>query len=413
MPTQPTLFQAALSVTDVTRYLRQVLESDPVLQDVWVTGEISNLSRPSSGHVYFTLKDASAALRSVIWRSTMLKLRGVDLQNGLAVEAHGQVSLYERDGTYQLYVDTLRPAGEGRLYQEFIRLKARLEAEGLFAEERKRPLPGRPRRIGIVTSPTGAALQDMLNTLRRRYPLAEVLVAPAAVQGAEAPDEIVRGLLALNRQTGVDVILVARGGGSLEDLWAFNDEGVVRAIVASHAPVISGIGHETDFTLADFAADRRAPTPTGAAVLATPDIADLQAAVRRVLERLFVAMDDQLGACQNQFSGLNARLGRASPAWRLRNERQRLDELQLRLTRAMTGHLQLSHAHQQTLAARLKALSPLAVFQRGYALVQNAAGQVLRQAAGVAAGDVIQVQMIDGTLSAGVQSVELRTPDPK
>ena len=285
---QPSLFRTSLTVTDLTRYLRQVLESDPVLQDVWVNGEISNLSRPSSGHIYFTLKDAGAALKCVIWRSTMLKLR-IDLQSGMAVEAHGQVSLYERDGAYQLYVDAVRPAGEGRLYQEFMRLKARLEAEGLFDEERKRSLPERPRRIGIVTSPTGAALQDMLNTLQRRYPLAEVLVAGAAVQGVEAPPEIVRGIRALNRLPGVDVILVARGGGSLEDLWAFNDERVVRAIVASRVPVVSGVGHETDFTLADFAADRRAPTPTGAAVMVTPDVADLKITLNRQQERLNTA----------------------------------------------------------------------------------------------------------------------------
>ena len=220
---QPGLFNRSLSVSDLTRYLRELLESDEILRDIWVVGEISNLSRPSSGHVYLTLKDAGAALRCVIWRSTMLRLP-VNLSNGQAVEAHGQIGVYERDGAYQLYIDVVRPAGEGKLYQEFLRLKARLESEGLFDEERKRALPERPHRIGIVTSPTGAALQDMLNTLQRRYPLAEVVLAPAAVQGDNAPGEIVRGIGALNRLGDVDVILVARGGGSLEDLWAFNDE---------------------------------------------------------------------------------------------------------------------------------------------------------------------------------------------
>lgn len=257
---QPELFRpSSLTVSQLTLYLRELLESDPVLMDVWVEGEISNLSRPSSGHIYFTLKDAAAALRCVIWRTTATRLR-VDLQNGLAVAAHGRISLYERDGTYQLYIDQLRPAGEGWLYQEFMRLKARLEEEGLFAPERKRPLPEWPARIGIVTSPTGAALQDMLNTLRRRFPLAEVILAPCAVQGDEAPPEIVRALEQLNRLSPApDVILLARGGGSLEDLWAFNDERVVRAVAASVVPVITGVGHETDFTLSDFAADQRAP----------------------------------------------------------------------------------------------------------------------------------------------------------
>jgi exodeoxyribonuclease VII large subunit len=250
----------ARSVSDVTRYLRDLFDSDDILRDVWVQGEISNFTRAASGHIYMTLKDAGAALRCVIWRTTAQRLQ-VAMQNGLAVEAHGAISIYERDGAYQLYIDALRPAGEGLLYQEFLRLKARLEAEGLFDEARKRPIPTFPRRIGLVTSPTGAALQDMLNTLRHRYPLAEVILAPSAVQGLEAPAELVRAIGALNRGTPPDVIILARGGGSLEDLWAFNDESVVRAVASSQAPIITGVGHETDFTLADFAADLRAPTP--------------------------------------------------------------------------------------------------------------------------------------------------------
>ena len=220
---QPELFRpTSLTVSALTGYLRELLESDPVLVDVWVEGEISNLSRPTSGHIYFTLKDETAALRCVIWRAQAMRLRG-NLQNGIAVAAHGRISLYERDGTYQLYIDQLRPVGEGWLFQEFLRLKAQLEAEGLFDPDRKRPLPEMPQRIGIVTSPTGAALQDTLNTLRRRYPLAEVILAPCAVQGDEAPGQILAALAGLNRLTPPpDVILMGRGGGSLEDLWAFN-----------------------------------------------------------------------------------------------------------------------------------------------------------------------------------------------
>ncbi len=401
------LISRALSVTDLTHYLRQLLESDEILRDVWVIGEISNLSRPSSGHVYLTLKDSGASLRCVIWKSTMLRLR-VELQNGLAVEAHGQISLYERDGQYQLYIDALRPAGEGRLYQEFIRLKARLEAEGLFAEERKRPLPERPRKIGIVTSPTGAALQDMLNTLRRRYPLAQVVLAPAAVQGEEAPAEIVRGLAALNRLAGVDVILVARGGGSLEDLWAFNDERVVRAIASSKLPVISGVGHETDFTLADFAADRRAPTPTGAAVLATPDVADVKAGLRLLTLRLATSAQLVLDNSRNQLDSLAARLGRASPAWRVSNNQQQLDLQQARLGRAAAAFLQLRRVRQETLTAHLAALNPLAVLQRGYAIVRAADGTVIRRAAQLSAGQQIQLRLADGQADATISSIELK-----
>ena len=257
---QGSLFASiSLSVSDVTHYLRELMDSDDLLRDVWVTGEISNYSQPASGHVYFTLKDQNAALKCVMWKPQAMRLR-FPMQSGMAIEAHGAISIYEQGGQYQLYVDTIRPAGEGTLYQEFNRLKAQLEAEGLFDSQRKRMLPEAPAMIGIVTSPTGAALQDMLNTLRRRYPLAEVVVAPAAVQGDAAPKEIVAALKRLNSVSGLEVILLARGGGSLEDLWAFNDERVVRAVASSRTPVISGVGHETDFTLSDFAADLRAPT---------------------------------------------------------------------------------------------------------------------------------------------------------
>ena len=267
---QPALFEVSprWTVTDLTRHLRQLLETDLDLQDVWVQGEISNLSRPASGHVYFTLKDSGAALRCVMWKSDAARLR-FPPQDGSAVEAHGRIGIYEVSGQYQLYADNLRPLGEGVLYQEFLRLKALLETEGLFDLSRKRPIPELPHRIGIVTSPTGAALRDMLQTLQRRMPLAEVILAPTPVQGDEAPPALVSAIQMLNRMAAPDVILVGRGGGSMEDLWAFNDERVVRAVTRSQAPVISGVGHETDFTLVDFAADLRAPTPTAAAELAT------------------------------------------------------------------------------------------------------------------------------------------------
>ncbi len=404
---QPGLFNRSLSVSDMTRYLRELLESDEILRDVWITGEISNLSRPSSGHVYLTLKDAGAALRCVIWRSTMLRL-AVNLNNGLAVEAHGQIGVYERDGTYQLYIDALRPAGEGRLYQEFLRLKARLESEGLFDEGRKRGLPERPRQIGIVTSPTGAALQDMLNTLRRRYPLAEVVLAPAAVQGDNAPGEIVRGIAALNRVGGIDVILVARGGGSLEDLWAFNDEAVVRAVAASAVPVVSGVGHETDFTLSDFAADKRAPTPTGAAVIVTPDVADLRSNLNDLQNRLETAGEDAMETARLRLDEFARRLERASPDWRVRNERQRMDEIGSRLGRATAGSLLLRRAHQTGAIARLTALNPRAVLQRGYAIVHTADGTLLRRAAQMETGQNITLTMVDGEAGARVERVEIR-----
>jgi exodeoxyribonuclease VII large subunit len=377
------------------------MESDDVLQDVWVEGEVSNLARPVSGHIYFSIKDASASLKCVIWKSNALRIK-VALQNGMAVEAHGYISVYEPAGQYQLYVDTLRPAGEGYLYQEFVRLKARLEEEGLFAAERKRPIPARPRRIGIVTSATGAALQDMFNTLRRRYPLAEVVLAPAAVQGTEAPPELVAALRALNAYGDVDVILIGRGGGSLEDLWAFNDERVVRAVAASRVPVIAGVGHETDFTLTDFAADLRAPTPTGAAVQATPDIADLKFELQAAQNRLASALEDRVSYERSALEGLMQRLQGISPLRSILNDRQRLDDLWLRLGRGLGHSLSLRRARLTGIEERLRSLNPLAVLERGYAVVRRADGAVVTRVEQAAAGQDLTVRVSDGEFNTRV-----------
>jgi exodeoxyribonuclease VII large subunit len=401
---------AALTVSDLTHYLRQVFESDEILRDVWVRGEISNLSRPSSGHIYFTLKDSGAALRAVIWKGNALRLR-MELREGMSVETHGAISIYEPRGEYQIIVDALRLAGEGALYQEFLRLKARLEAEGLFDTSRKRPLPPSPQRIGIVTSPSGAALQDMLNTLRRRYPLAEVILAPAAVQGDSAPGEIVAALAALDR-LAPDVILVARGGGSLEDLWAFNDERVVRAIAASTVPVITGVGHETDFTLADFAADVRAPTPTGAAVMATPDIADIHTQLGVLNDRLADSLEEVVDEQRTLLEATRYRLQRASPLWQVQTNRQRLDEMTERARRALANTLALNMAHFHALDGRLHSLDPLAVLGRGYAVVSNADGRIVRSVGQVQPGDGIDVRLVDGKLEATIKKrVGLRDND--
>ncbi|HWR66545.1 MAG TPA: exodeoxyribonuclease VII large subunit [Bellilinea sp.] len=405
---QPQLFgPRLLSVTDLSRYLRALMDSDEILRDIWVSGEISNLSQPASGHIYFTLKDQNAALRCVIWRTTASRLL-VNLRNGQAVEAHGAISLYERDGTYQLYIDSLRQAGEGWLYQEFLRLKARLEAEGLFDEARKRPIPLIPQRIGIVTSATGAALQDILNTLTGRYPLAEIILSPAPVQGDDAPPRLVRALQRLEA-AHPDVIIMARGGGSLEDLWAFNDERVIRAIVASSVPIITGIGHETDFTLADFAADLRAPTPTGAAVLATPDAADMRAALGSQLLYLDSAMSALLTANKRDTFEMQLRLGRLSPQRKVQDDRQRLDELLERAMRGLSAHQRLRRAQVDGLSFRLQALSPLAVLQRGYAVLRGPDGRILQSISQVQPGDSISARIQDGELTAQVQKI---TPSP-
>ncbi len=365
---QPSLFSETLTVSQLTFRIRKLLEDDPELQDVWVTGEISNLSRPASGHIYFTLKDKNASLRCVMWKTDALRTRP-NLQEGAAVEAHGRIVVYEPQGQYQLIVNLIQAKGEGALFQEFLRLKAMLEAEGLFDEERKRPIPQFPKRIGIVTSATGAALRDMLNTIRRRLPLVEVILAPSPVQGVEAPPALVDAIQTLNRRSP-DVIIVARGGGSIEDLWAFNDERVVRAVAASNAPVICGVGHETDFTLCDFAADLRAPTPTAAAELATQTtIEDLRFQLSTYQTRLTDLISSLLADHATSISALTSRLRYVSPERRIRSEAQRLDDLSRRAASVLIHRLQLQSSRLDGISKRLHALNPKGVLSRGYAIV--------------------------------------------
>jgi exodeoxyribonuclease VII large subunit len=403
MCAQISLFQpASWSITAVTHYLKDLLESDHNLADIWVQGEISNFSRPRSGHLYFTLKDAKAALRCVMWRNAAARLT-FNPREGEAVEVHGSVSVYEASGQYQLYADQIRPVGEGALYQEFLRLKAQLESEGLFDEERKRLIPARPGRIGIVTSPTGAALRDMLNTLRRRFPLVEVILAPTAVQGNEAPPGIVRGLQTLNRVASPEVILVARGGGSIEDLWAFNDERVVRAIAASEVPVISGVGHQTDFTLADFAADLRAPTPTAAAELATPDQVDLKMILKDRQRHLAQNLLEQSGLLRWNLAELTNRLNRHSPHTQIQRDRQRLDELSYRTKSALAHQLQLQQLKFSGLEQQMTALNPLAVLKRGYAIVSQPDGTLIRRVDQVNPNDQLNVRVSDGEFKTEVK----------
>lgn len=401
----PLFEPARWSVTELTRYIRSLFEADAQLQDIWVQGEISNFSRPSSGHLYFTLKDNTSSLRCVMWRNQAARLRVLP-RDGDAVEVHGSLNVYEAGGQYQLYADILRPIGQGALYAEFLRMKAVLEAEGLFDLERKRPIPRWPHIIGIVTSPTGAALRDMLNTLRRRYPITRVVIAPTAVQGDEAPLGIVQALQSLANHAYPDVILLARGGGSIEDLWAFNDERVVRAIVASPVPVISGIGHETDFTLADFAADLRAPTPTAAAELATPNRIDLQANLADLSNQLRRNLQTTLDNWRWQLNHTCSRLAGLSPQSQVRSDRQRIDSLGLRASHAILHILQLEHASVSSLDQRLTALHPLAVLQRGYALVTLSDGQIVRKVSQVQPGDKLNIQVSDGQFGARTISQE-------
>jgi exodeoxyribonuclease VII large subunit len=391
------------TIGDLTRYIRQVLESDYRLQDMWVTGEVSNVSRPSSGHLYFTLRDDNASLRCVMWRPRVAHQTHFP-RDGEMLEALGYISVYETGGQYQFYAESLRPAGEGARFAEFLELKARLEAEGLFDPERKQPLPEWPKTIGVVTSPTGAALRDIVNVLRRRFPLVTLLLSPTQVQGDDAPDGIVNALESLNQDGGSDVLLLIRGGGSIEDLWTFNHEDVVRAVAHSIVPVVTGIGHETDVILADFAADLRAPTPSTAAEVATPDRAILRedlAFERSDLNHLF---REHLNLLRQSLEMWSTRLKLASPRAHIASKQQRLDEFTSRARTAIQHRMELSQAAITGLEKTLRAVGPNTVLARGYAVVTLAEnGHVVRSVTQVSPGDPLQIQVQDGIFNAETQ----------
>ena len=377
------------------------MESDSNLQDLWVEGEISNLSRPASGHLYFTLKDQNSSLRCVMWKNRAAAL-GTLLQEGAAVEAHGNLNVYEQRGQYQLYIDFLRPRGEGKLFQEYQRLKAQLEGEGLFDPGRKKTLPAWPTRIGIVTSATGAAFQDMKDTLKRRYPLVKILLAPASVQGENAPPEIVAALNLLY-DLKPDLILIGRGGGSIEDLWAFNDERVARAIFESPVPVISGVGHETDFTISDFVADLRAPTPTAAAELAVPDQGELRTGIAEFESRILRSIQGIFSEQRWKLENLTGQITHLSPLGEINSGRQRLDELSARLERAGVGYLKGAHEKCNSFQARLSALNPESILKRGYAVLTADDGSTVYQVGQVSSGEHLQVRVSDGEFEVNVK----------
>lgn len=391
-----------LTVTQLTNYLKNLLAGDPVLQEVWVRGEISNFRRPSSGHMYFTLKDDGAALRCVMFRGANRSL-AFRPEDGMQVLAAGYIGLYERDGVYQLYVEHMEPGGVGALYAAFEQLKGRLEAEGLFAQELKKPLPSLPRRVGIVTSPTGAALQDIIKVARRRFPRIDLVLCPVAVQGEGAAQEIARGITLLDRHGHVDVIIVGRGGGSLEDLWAFNEEVVARAIHAARTPVVSAVGHETDFTIADFVADVRAPTPTGAAMLVVPDEGELRRVLANSVTRLHQALRNRWLNERRRLERLLAGPVFQRPTHRILVARQEVDDLARQSRQGIATLLERRQAQLESLAGRLEALSPLAVLARGYSVTQRADdGRIIRRYDEVAVGDAVTVTLADGSLTCAV-----------
>lgn len=400
MPIRPT--RGPLSISELTAYIKHRFEDDPQLQKVMVEGEISNFSRAPSGHLYFTLKDAQAQLKAVMWRSQAQYLSFTPKQGDL-VQAKGYISVYEARGEYQLYASHLQPAGIGDLHARFEHLKAKLAAEGLFEAERKRQLPYFPRRIGIVTSPKAAALQDVLNVLQRRFPVGEVIISPTMVQGDDAPPMIVRALQNLYQRRDIDVILLVRGGGSLEDLWAFNDEAVVRMVANSPISVVTGVGHEIDFTLVDFASDHRAPTPSAAAEVITPEADMLRLSVDALQQKLYTLVRDQIIDLREDLQNQRRTLRLLSPQADMERNRQLVADLSSRVMRAMQqNHMQAQQQLHNQLE-RLQAANPEAILSRGYAIVRRDDGEQLSSAEGVEAGTHLNIQFHDGNLSATVE----------
>jgi exodeoxyribonuclease VII large subunit len=393
-PQGAALERTIYSVSELNREVRILLESG--IGQVWVEGELSNFTRPSSGHWYFSLKDREAQIRCAMFRARN-SLSRVTPREGQKLLARGRVSLFEPRGDYQLLVEYLEDAGLGALQRAFDELKARLAAEGLFAAERKRSLPLAPRRIGVITSPSGAAIRDILNILARRFPAAIVLIHPVPVQGAAAAPAIVQALELACARNECDVLIVARGGGSLEDLWAFNDERVARAIFHSSIPVVTGIGHEIDFTIADFVADVRAPTPSGAAELVAPDVSSWLHRLGQFHHRLIAGMRRALTLEHTRLETLEHRLQQAHPGARLAQHGQRLDELETRLQLALRSYLSRQSARLDSAARALQSVSPLATLGRGFAVITRSADGAL-----VTAADQLQVgEDFDAKLATG------------
>src|SRR5450755_607564 len=396
---------SVVSVTVLALYLKELLERNDILQNIWVHGEVSNCKTYPSGHCYFTLKEGEAQIPCVFFKYARLRSSAPDLKNGMAVALNGRVAFYERDGKVQFYAEDARLLGEGALFQRFEQLKARLAAEGLFDAERKRPLPAQPAVIGIVTSTQAAALRDMLRVLRTRYPLVEVILVPSLVQGSEAPASIAAALDLLNEHGEADVIIVGRGGGSVEELWAFNEEVVARAISRSRIPVISGVGHETDFTIADFVADHRASTPTAAATAAVPDIEEWLGDIQGRQQLLQSLIDERLVELSEQLEDSLHQLHRANPQSLLDRRRQQLDDTTALLETRLHHIISLRGERLRGTALRLHSLSPLLTIARGYAIVRRDTDAALITSVYQVQADVrLTIQVSDGQIPVQVQS---------
>ncbi len=398
--------QKILSVSELNRYIKQIVSTDHVLSGLWIKGEISNFKSHYSGHMYFTLKDEASLLKCVMFKGNASLLRFVP-ENGMKVIIRGYISVFERDGQYQLYAEEMQPDGLGNLHLAFEQLKKKLQEEGLFDERFKKKLPYLPKCIGVVTSPTGAVIRDICNVLGRRFGNIELKVYGVAVQGELAPKQIARAIRKLNELNCVDLIIVARGGGSLEELWAFNEEVVARSIFESQIPVISAVGHETDFTIADFAADLRAPTPSVAAEIAVPEKKILERKLAELSARLETSLVKNLNTKRDKLSKLSQSFAFKQPYNRVYQERMRLDQLNKYLNRGIAANVEQAASRLSLLAGKLDAMSPLGIISRGYSIVKKASDKsIIKSIENVCEGEELEINVIDGSINCLVKGKE-------
>lgn len=398
--------EKALTVTGLNEYIKAKLDTDPILSGVFVKGEISNfVNHYKTGHFYLSLKDEGGVVRAVMFRQSAQKLNFVP-ENGMKVICYGRVSSYVKDGQYQLYISSMEPDGIGALYIAFEQLKKKLEEEGLFDPIHKKPLPKYPKKVGIITSPTGAAVRDMINVSGRRFPLAELCLYPCLVQGEGAPAQLIRGIEVFNSEVDVDVILLGRGGGSLEELWAFNDEGLARAIFASRVPIISAVGHETDFSISDFVADLRAPTPSAAAEIALPEAGEVKRKLHNVIDRMSLVSENRIKHLRALLAALASTPQMQSQMRLIEDRRMALFSLERELENKITLLLEGKKSALLAKTASLEALSPLSVMTRGYSAVFDAEGKSITKKENVSAGDKVSIRFSDGFAAAEILEVE-------
>ena len=399
-------FPSALTVTELNKYVKDVLDTNPPLTDVFIKGEISNFKAHYSGHFYFSLKDTESALKCVMFRSSASYV-GFMPEDGMKVIAHGRVSAYWQGGVYQFYADSLEPDGVGAMHIAVEQLKKKLSELGLLDEGRKKPLPKIPSAVGVVTSPTGAAVRDIINVCGRRFPFAELVIYPAQVQGEGAAESVAAGIEYFNKRGGVDVLIVGRGGGSIEDLWAFNTETVALAVSRSHIPVISAVGHETDVTVCDLVADRRAPTPSAAAELAVPETERLKVQINNIVSRESAILLRKIGELSERLEQYSRSKVLRTPDAAINDRQQTLDALCDRLELAQNNLLGKNEAMLKSVSGALSALNPLSVLSRGYSAAFSADGRVIKNAADLSAGDRIKLRMLGGSIDASVDNVQL------